>query len=195
MTIVGLTGGIGSGKTTVAKMFNTLGIPTYIADDEAKKLMNRSKVIKRKLIALFGENTYINNELNRPFIASVIYSDKHYLNKMNAIVHPKVAKHFLRWLNKQKAAYVLKESAILFETNGHKQCDFVILVTASKDMKIKRLLNRDKTNKEKIKAIMDNQLNDDEKEKRSDFIIINTTLEDTKKQVDTIHKSLLKQLQ
>ena len=195
MTIVGLTGGIGSGKTTVAKMFNTLGIPTYIADDEAKKLMNRSKVIKRKLIALFGENTYINNELNRPFIASVIYSDKHYLNKMNAIVHPKVAKHFLRWLNKQKAAYVLKESAILFETNGHKQCDFVVLVTASKDMKIKRLLNRDKTNKEKIKAIMDNQLNDDEKEKRSDFIIINTTLEDTKKQVETIHKSLLKQLQ
>jgi len=195
MTIVGLTGGIGSGKTTVAKMFNTLGIPTYIADDEAKKLMNRSKVIKRKLTALFGENTYINNELNRPFIASVIYSDKHYLNKMNAIVHPKVAKHFLRWLNKQKAAYVLKESAILFETNGHKQCDFVVLVTAYKDLKIKRLLNRDKTNKEKIKAIMDNQLNDDEKEKRSDFIIINTTLEDTKKQVETIHKSLLKQLQ
>ena len=195
MTIVGLTGGIGSGKTTVAKMFNTLGIPTYIADDEAKKLMKRSKVIKRKLTALFGENTYINNELNRPFIASVIYSDKDYLNKMNAIVHPKVAKHFLRWLNKQKAAYVLKESAILFETNGHKQCDFVVLVTAYKDLKIKRLLNRDKTNKEKIKAIMDNQLNDDEKEKRSDFIIINTTLEDTKKQVETIHKSLLKQLQ
>ena len=195
MTIVGLTGGIGSGKTTVAKMFNTLGIPTYIADDEAKKLMKRSKVIKRKLTALFGENTYINNELNRSFIASVIYSDKNYLSKMNAIVHPKVAKHFLRWLNKQKAAYVLKESAILFETNGHKQCDFVVLVTASKDMKIKRLLNRDKTNKEKIKAIMDNQLNDDEKEKRSDFIIINTTLEDTKKQVETIHKSLLKQLQ
>ena len=195
MTIVGLTGGIGSGKTTVAKMFNTLGIPTYIADDEAKKLMNRSKVIKRKLTALFGENTYINNELNRPFIASVIYSDKDYLNKMNAIVHPKVTKHFLRWLNKQKTAYVLKESAILFETNAHKKCDFVVLVTASKDMKIKRLLNRDKTNKEKIKAIMDNQLNDDEKEKRSDFIIINTTLEDTKKQVETIHKSLLKQLQ
>jgi len=195
MTVVGLTGGIGSGKTTVAKAFNAFGIPIYIADDEAKRLINRSKVIRRKLIALFGEQAYKDDELNRPFIASVIYSDKDYLSKMNAIVHPKVAKHFLRWLNKQNAPYVLKESAILFETNSYKQCDFIVLVIASKELKIKRLLKRDKTTKEKIQAIMDNQLNDDEKAKRSDFIIRNTTLEDTQKQVKVIHKSLLKKLQ
>jgi len=195
MTVVGLTGGIGSGKTTVAKAFNAFGIPIYIADDEAKRLMNRSKVIRRNLIALFGEQAYKDDELNRPFIASVIYSDKDYLSKMNAIVHPKVAKHFLRWLNKQNAPYVLKESAILFETNSYNKCDFIVLVIASKELKIKRLLKRDKTTKEKIQAIMDNQLNDDEKAKRSDFIIRNTTLEDTQKQVKVIHKSLLKKLQ
>jgi len=195
MTVVGLTGGIGSGKTTVAKAFNAFGIPIYIADEEAKKLMNRSKIIRRKLIALFGEQAYNNHELNRPFIASVIYRDKDYLSKMNDIVHPKVAKHFLRWLNKQNAPYVLKESAILFESNSYKKCNFIVLVVASKELKIKRLLKRDNTTKEKIQAIMNNQLNDDEKAKRSDYIIKNTTLENTQKQVKIIHKSLLKKLQ
>ena len=195
MTVVGLTGGIGSGKTTVAKAFNTFGIPIYIADDEAKKLMNRSKVIRRKLIALFGENAYKNDELNRPFIASVIYSDKEYLRKMNAIVHPKVAKHFIRWLNKQTAPYVLKESAILFETNSYKACNFIVLVTAPIDLKIKRLLVRDNSTKEKILAIMENQLSDDVKAKSSDYVINNITLDDTHKQVSVIHKNLLKKLE
>ncbi len=90
MIIVGLTGGIGSGKTTVANFFKALGIPVYIADDEAKRLMVKSKVIRRKLTALFGEDAYINNELNKPFIASKIFNDKVYLKKMNAIIHPKL---------------------------------------------------------------------------------------------------------
>ena len=102
MKIVGLTGGIGSGKTTVAKEFKKLGIPIYIADDQAKKLMNRSKVIKRKLIALFGEEAYKNEELNRPYLAKIIFKDETLLQKMNAIVHPKVAKHFQKWLKNKK---------------------------------------------------------------------------------------------
>jgi len=103
MKVVGLTGGIGSGKTTVSNMFKDLGIPVYIADVEAKTLMNTSAVIKRKLIDLFGPMAYQNNELNRDYISSKIFSDKVYLEKMNAMIHPKVAKHFNHWLQKQNS--------------------------------------------------------------------------------------------
>ncbi|HMC01257.1 MAG TPA: dephospho-CoA kinase [Flavobacteriaceae bacterium] len=194
MIVVGLTGGIGSGKTTVAEKFEALGIPIYIADDEAKKLMNSSKIIKRKLCSLFGDEAYLKNELNRPFIAKKIFDNKDLLYKMNAIVHPKVGKHFERWLNKQESPYVIKETAILFENNLQEQCDFIILVTAPKSLRISRLLERDDTTKEKIEAIMNNQLSDEEKGKLSDFVITNTTLESTYNQVETIHEKLLKNI-
>ncbi|MGB5418119.1 dephospho-CoA kinase [Algibacter sp.] len=191
MIIVGLTGGIGSGKTTVAKQFSKLGIPVYIADDEAKSLMRRSKVIKRKLFKLFGEEAYVDGELNRPYLAGIIFNDKTYLQKMNAIVHPKVARHFEKWVLKQKAPYVIKEVAILFENGGDKACDYVITVTAPIKTRIKRLLKRDDTSEEKIEAIMKNQWTDEEKIKKSHFVIENTTLESTISQVLKIHKKLL----
>jgi len=192
MIVVGLTGGIGSGKTTVAERFKTLGIPIYIADVEAKRLMRTSKIIKRKLIGLFGEKVYLNDELNKPFIAQKIFNNQELLQKMNAIVHPKVRRHFERWLDKQTSPYVIKESAILFENNLQEQCDFIILVTAPKEIRISRLLDRDNTTKEKIEAIMSNQLSEEEKIKHSDFVITNTTLKNTYNQVETIHKVLLK---
>ncbi|GAL65748.1 dephospho-CoA kinase [Jejuia pallidilutea] len=195
MTVVGLTGGIGSGKTTVAKTFKTLGIPVYIADVEAKKLMNRSKIIKRKLIALLGEDTYVDGKLNRPYVANIIFNDATVLKKMNAIVHPKVASHFKRWANKQNAPYVIKEVAILFENGGHKACDYVITVTAPKALRIERLLKRDNTSKEKIEAIMKNQWSDSKKVKLSDFVIVNKTLEKTMAQVVKVHKQILKRIQ
>ncbi|MEP3836661.1 MAG: dephospho-CoA kinase [Algibacter sp.] len=191
MIVVGLTGGIGSGKTTVAKEFSKLGIPVYIADNEAKALMRRSKVIKRKLKALFGEDAYLKGELNKPFIANIIFNDKSYLQKMNAIVHPKVAKHFEKWALKQTAPYVIKEVAILFENGGNKACDFVITVTAPKKIRIERLLKRDDTSEEKIEAIMKNQWTDEEKVKHSHFVIENTNLDNTVNQVLKIHKKLL----
>ena len=191
MIIVGLTGGIGSGKTTVAKQFSKLGIPVYIADDEAKKLMRRSKIIKRKLIKLFGEEAYVEGELNKPYLANIIFNDKGYLEKMNAIVHPKVARHFEKWAQKQNAPYVIKEVAILFENGGDKACDYVITVTAPIKTRIKRLLKRDVTSKEKIEAIMKNQWTDEEKIKHSHFVIENTDLENTIKQVLEVHKKLL----
>ncbi|MFD1614250.1 dephospho-CoA kinase [Gelatiniphilus marinus] len=191
MIIVGLTGGIGSGKTTVAKQFMALGIPVYIADEEAKKLMHKSKIIKRKLIQLFGDNAYIDNTLNKPFIADIIFNDSRYLEKMNAIIHPRVAKHFNKWAAKQKAPYVIKEVAILFENGGHKLCDYVITVTAPLDLRIERLLKRDKTTEGKIKAIMKNQWSDAEKVKLSDFEIKNTSFENTKKQVVKVHGQIL----
>lgn len=195
MIIVGLTGGIGSGKTTVAKQFSELDIPIYIADDEAKSLMNRSKVIRRKLVKLFGDKAYIDGELNKPFIANIIFNDKTYLQQMNAIVHPKVAKHFEKWVLKQDAPYVIKEVAILFENNGHKTCDYVITVVAPIKTRIKRLLKRDHTSKEKIEAIINNQWTDEEKIKLSHFVIENIELDNTIKQVHKIHKKLLVKIQ
>ncbi|WP_370476694.1 dephospho-CoA kinase [Tamlana flava] len=194
MKIVGLTGGIGSGKTTVAQQFKKLGIPFYIADKEAKKLMNKSKMIKRKLVELLGEEAYLDGKLNRPFIASIIFKNKDILEKMNAIVHPRVAKHFKKWLLKQEAPYVIKEVAILFENGGHKDCDYVITVVAPKELRIKRLLERDDTSKEKIEAIMKNQWSDDEKAKLSHYIIDNVNLDDTKSQVLHIHQDLLQKI-
>ena len=194
MIIVGLTGGIGSGKTTVIKMFAELNIPVYIADVEAKLLMNRSKIIRRKLIDLFGKKAYVDNELNRAFIANKIFNDKALLDQMNAIVHPKVANHFKRWLKKQDAKYCIKEAAILFENGSYKQCDFTILITAPEPIRIQRVVERDNSNEKKVKAIIKNQWSDDDKLKLSDFVIENINLEETKKQVLKIHKMILKRI-
>lgn len=192
MILVGLTGGIGSGKTTVANLFAEIGIPTYIADSEAKALMNRSKIIKRKLIALFGEDAYSEQKLNRPFIAQAIFNDKNLLKAMNSIVHPKVASHFKKWAEKQKTDYVLKETAILFEHGGEKNCDYTILVTAPEPVRIQRVMERDGRTKDQVIAIIKNQMPEEEKREMANYVIENTDLQSTKNQVLTVHKQLLK---
>ncbi|NNL15776.1 MAG: dephospho-CoA kinase [Flavobacteriaceae bacterium] len=191
MTIVGLTGGIGSGKTTVANFFEDLRVPVYFADIEAKKLMNRSKVLQRKIKALFGEEAYVNNELNRPYLASKIFNNENLLQKMNAIVHPKVGKHFDRWVKNQNAPYVIKEAAVIFENDSYKNYDFIITVVADKKARMKRILKRDLTTQQKIKAIMKNQWVDSKKVRLSDFVINNKSFENTREQVDSIHRKLL----
>jgi len=190
--LVGLTGGIGSGKTTITKFFEELGVPIYIADVEAKALMKRSKIIKRKLIQLFGKDAYIKNELNKPLIASIIFSDKEMLEKMNAIIHPRVARHFEKWVKKQESPYVINEVAILFENNTYKKYDYIITVVAPEKLRIERVILRDNSTPEKVKAIIDNQLSDAEKIEKSDFVIENINLEDTRKKVHKVHKKLLK---
>jgi len=195
MIIVGLTGGIGSGKTTVAKMFTKLGTPTYIADFEAKKLMNNSKVIKRKLIKLFGIKAYKEGELNKPFIADKIFNSNDLLEKMNAIVHPKVKLHFKKWIEKQSSTYVIYEAAILFENGGYQDCDYIITVTASEKERIQRVIQRDNSTVEKVKAIIDNQWNDAKKVKLSHFVIDNNNLFQTEKQVEKIHQNILDLIQ
>lgn len=194
MKIVGLTGGIGSGKTTVAKEFSKLGVPIYIADDEAKKLMNSSKTIQRELVALFGEEAYKDQKLNRPYLAKLIFNNEALLQKMNAIVHPKVADHFKNWLKKQDAPYIIKEVAILFENGSYKQCDYVITVTAAIETRKERLLKRDVTTVAKIEAIMNNQWPDQKKIERSQFVIYNDILEDTIVQVQKTHNSILEDI-
>jgi len=192
MITVGLTGGIGSGKTTVAKAFEALGVSIYIADDEAKKLMNTSKVIKRKLIALFGELAYKDNALNKPYLSKAIFNDKSLLEQMNAIVHPKVRKHFEKWLKKQKSDYVIKEAAILFENGSYKNFDFIITVTAPEKVRIARVMERDNANEKKEKSNIASQWKDAEKVLLSDYVIVNINIETTRQEVLKMHKILLK---
>ena len=191
MLLVGLTGGIGSGKTTVAKFFMELGIPVYFADDEAKKLMSTSKRIKNKLIKAFGSESFINDTLNRSYLASIVFSKPEKLKVINTIVHPEVIKHFEKWVLKQKAPYVIQENAIIFENEQASRFDKIITVTAPIEKKIERIITRDNTNQEAILLRMENQWNDKEKLKLSDFEICNTSLEQTKNQVIKIHKKLI----
>ncbi len=194
MIIVGLTGGIGSGKTTVANMFIELGIPIYIADVEAKKLMNSSKVIKRELIQLFGTNAYSDGKINKAFLADKIFNDKDLLVEMNAVIHPKVKTHFKKWIKIQRSLYVIYEAAILFENGGYKECDYIITVTAPETVRIQRIIQRDNSTKQSVRAIMDNQWNDAKKVKLSHFVIENKELSQTAKQVKNIHLKILEKL-
>lgn len=192
MKVVGLTGGIGSGKSTVAHMFHKLGIPVYIADDEAKKLMNTSKSIRKKLIDLLGEEAYNEAGLNRTYIASLIFNDQALLQQINAIVHPKVKMHFNRWLKKQTTPYIIKEAAIIFENNLQDQYDLIITVAASEALRIKRVIKRDNSNREKVLSVIKNQWPDTKKMALSNYVIFNKDLEHTKAQVAKIHSEILK---
>jgi len=194
MTIVGLTGGIGSGKSTALQMFQELGADIYIADIEAKKLMNSNKELIKNIRQLFGEQAYINNELNRNYIAEIVFNDKEKLKTLNILVHPKVRKHFKQFVEKSTAKIVIYESAILFESGSNTMCDFIITVTASLDNKIKRILKRDKVSKQQILKRMQHQVDDDFKITNSDFVIENDRLEDTKLQVSTIYNLLINQM-
>ena len=190
MKIVGLTGGIGSGKTTVARMFNDLGVPVYIADVEARKLTNKSKVIRRKLIELFGESCYSDGVLDRKYVAGKVFNDAELLEKLNAVIHPKVATHFKRWLKKQNSAYCIKEAAILFENGGYKHCDLTILVVSPKKERIRRVMERDSISEKAVLVRIKNQWSDEKKRKLADIIIDNMDLISTNKQVKKIHEAL-----
>ena len=188
--IVGLTGGIGSGKTTIANQFKSLGVPIYIADDEAKKLMNNGSVLE-KIKKTFGEEFVDDNILNREKLAQIVFSNPEKLKQLNQIVHPEVKKHFLKWLNKHKNhPYVIKEAAILFESGSYKDCDFIITVIAPLEMRIQRILKRDNTTREAILNRLKNQWNDEEKVSKSDFVIQNEDVNEALKKTYEIHNLL-----
>ncbi|MDG1793943.1 MAG: dephospho-CoA kinase [Flavobacteriaceae bacterium] len=189
--IVGLTGGIGSGKTTVAHMFKALGVPVFNSDDEAKVLMNSSVIIKQEIIELLGENSYKDDVLNKPYIASQIFNTKAVLKQINAIVHPKVAAAFDTWVSKQNSPYVIKEVAILFETRTESLVDFIITVIAPLETRIQRVMERDQKSREAVELIIDNQLSDSEKIKKSQYVIENNNRLITEKKVLEIHTKIL----
>ena len=190
--IVGLTGGIGSGKTTVAEVFEKLdSVAVYIADIEARKIMNSSEVIRIQLLQAFGKETYKNNELNRQYLANTVFESKEKLTILNNIMHPEVKKHFQDFAARNTdKAYVLYESAILFESNSSEQCDFVISVFLDKEERIKRVLDRDKTNKKEVLSRINSQWKEDKKLLSSNYIIFNYAIQDTKKSVLKIHNIL-----
>ncbi len=191
MMIVGLTGGIGSGKSTVAKMFKNFGVPVYNSDKRAKKLMKSSKKLRASIKALLGDDAYDGKKLNKAFIADKIFQDKSLLNELNGIVHPAVRKDFTTWAKKQEAAYVIQEAAIIFENGLHEFYDKIILVTAPEKVRLKRVLERDGASKSDILARMGNQWHDTRKIKLSDHVIENLVLEDTILKVKEVHKLLL----
>ncbi len=192
MKIIGLTGGIGSGKSTVARMFDEMGVAVFIADEEAKKIMHQ-KEIKKRIIGLLGEEAFNNKELNKKYIADKVFKDSSLLKELNAIVHPAVALHFSEWMQNQKGVYIIKEAAILFENGGYKNCDKTILVKANKKLRLNRVLKRDKSSIAEIEARMNNQWTDAKKEKLADFIIENNQgIPELKLQVESIHQILVK---
>lgn len=190
--IIGLTGGIGSGKTTVAKMFMAHGIPVYIADEEAKKLMESETIVKQVKLK-FGDGVIVNNKIDRTKLADIVFNKPEKLEQLNAIIHPVVLKHFKDWLKNQATVpFVIKEAAILFETGGHKQCDKVITVIAPQLLRIERVVLRDKSDKDSVLRRINNQWSDEKKILLSDFVIENVDFEKTKQQVDDILKVLNK---
>lgn len=190
--IIGLTGGIGSGKTTVAKMFMSHDIPVYIADEEARKLMD-SKEIIFQVQNVFGSDVISNKKIDRAILSKIVFNNPEKLEQLNKIVHPAVQKHFKSWLKNQSSyPFVIKEAAILFETGGHKQCDKVITVTAPQLLRIERVVLRDNSDKDSVLQRINNQWSDEKKILLSDFVIENVDLEKTKEQVQDILKVLNK---
>ncbi|MTG97778.1 MULTISPECIES: dephospho-CoA kinase [Myroides] len=187
MKIVGLTGGIGSGKTTVAKMFEAEGIPIYIADDRAKYIMDRQDVIDR-IQAVFPINVLdALGKLDRRKIREVVFDNKSLLNELNSIVHPEVKKDFLEFVQANQAAdFIIKESAILFEKGLDRECDFTILVTAPEEIRIERVKKRDNTTEDSIRQIIANQWDDLKKKSLSDYIIENIDMKLVKECVISI---------
>ncbi len=163
--VVGVTGGIGSGKTSVVKMFSEFeNIAIYLADNKAKELMNSSEEIRKKLIAEFSSEVYKNGELNRAFLANIVFNNKEKLAKLNVIVHPVVFQDFQDFIKKNsKKAYILYENAILFENGSDKMCDKIITIIAPKEVRINRVIKRDKTTKKDVENRMKNQWDDAKK--------------------------------
>ena len=188
--IIGLTGGIGSGKTTIANYFKSFGIPVYIADDEARKITQSSEIISA-IKAVFGDEVFHNEKLNREQLAKIVFNSPEKLEKLNNIVHPAVKKHFEQWLLHYKNVhYVIYEAAILFESGSYKNCDFIITVTAPVDLRIQRVMDRDKTTRELVLKRINAQWTDEQRISKSDFVIENTAKQTTKLEVDKILKIL-----
>ncbi len=191
MKIIGLTGGIGSGKTTVAHMFRALGVPVYNSDERARELMATSEELRKQIKGLLGEEAYDGASLNRGYIAGRVFVNKELLTELNQIVHPAVRDDFKNWVKEQQSPYVIQEAAILFENDAYHKFDKMILVTAPKKMRLERIMLRDQTSEDSIMARMNHQWEDEKKIALSDYVIENIDLQKTEATVTAIHKELM----
>ena len=190
MMIVGLTGGIGSGKSTIAKEFAALGIAVFNSDEQAKALIATDAQVKERIIAAFGEEAYQNGEYNRAYIAQIVFNNSEKLAILNGIVHPALAEYFKRWAKEQTSPYVLKEAAILFESGSYKDCDYIITVTAPEEVRIARVMARDHCTEAQVRARMAQQWSDAQRIALSNAVIENIDLEKAKKEVKRINNEL-----
>jgi dephospho-CoA kinase len=190
MLRVGLTGGIGSGKSVVARIFETLGIPVYYADDAARRIQNDDPDVKQKILDAFGPDAYTGEGLNRPFISSVVFNDKSKLEQLNAIVHPATLRDAAQWLNSQTTPYAIKEAALIFESGAHRDLDFVIGVTAPLPLRIKRVIQRDGITEEDVHKRMEKQIKDIIKMRLCDAVIQNDEKQLLIPQVLALHDQL-----
>ena len=192
MLKLGITGGIGSGKTTVCRLFELLGIPVYYADEESKKLLDADKQVKEQVVKVFGDSI-LNDAgiIDRKKLAEIVFNNKEQLEKLNTILHPAVGLHFENWQKKQTSPYILKEAAILFESGAFKQVDKVLTIITPLELKIQRTIKRDGISREEVINRMQHQMNDEEKVKRSDFVIKNDEQELLIPQVLDLHNQLV----
>ena len=192
MRIVGLTGGIGSGKSTVLNEFKNLGIKTYSADKVAKKLINSDKVLVKSIKNLFGDNIYINNIIDSEKLSKIVFQNPNKLESLNSIIHPAVAKDFESFIKANNWDYIVKEVAIIFETNTEDNYDKIILIRAPLEKRIKRVILRDNTTREDVIRRVNNQINDSTIIDKCDYIIDNNNLKNLKEKVLKIHKDLIR---
>ncbi len=171
---LGITGGIGSGKTSVCKVFNVLGIPVFSADPEAREIMDNDRIIKREINEIVGKNIYPGGQLNRMELASLIFNNRDLLEKVNSLVHPVVFEHFNCWAEKQTTPYVIMEAAILFESGASKLVDRIATIVAPVEERISRVTRRNKLNRDQVMERIKNQMTDEERIKMSDYVINNS---------------------
>lgn len=172
--IIGLTGGIGSGKTTVAKFIEDMGFPVYFSDDRAKEIVNDDEVLKNKIKELLGEEAYDENGFyNRKYVSGIVFNDDEMRLQLNALIHPAVKIDFENWVENQNSEFVFKETALLFELKLNESCYKSVLVTADDNIRIKRVMDRDQKTYREIEAVIDKQMPEKDKIKRADFVIFN----------------------
>ncbi|EGD33832.1 dephospho-CoA kinase [Capnocytophaga sp. oral taxon 338] len=192
---VGLTGGIGSGKTTIANLFaNYFSIPIYIADVQAKNLIANNSHLREEIKLLLGERAFVNNVYNTSFVSNIVFSNKQVLDKLNAIIHPYVQEDFLQWKNMQKSPYIIKEAAILFESGSYRDCDYIIMVTAPLEERIKRVIIRDKIDREMVEKRIKNQWSEEKKIKLSTFVIENKEIDKNLDKIKEVHFKIMKMI-
>lgn len=192
MLKIGLTGGIGSGKSTIAKVFNLVyDIPIFEADKEAKQIMNTNEELIEQITDTFGKESYINNALNTKYISQIVFNNPRQLQKLNNLVHAKVREAFAKWVQNQNTAYVIQEAAILVESGAYKHMNKIISVSAPQQLRIERVMKRDKMTTEQVLQRMTKQLSDVERNNYADFVIVNNDTTGIIDQIDAIHTKLI----
>ena len=195
MTTVGLTGGIGSGKTTIANLFATeFAIPIYIADTKTKELIAQDTHLQQEIKALLGEEAFVEGKYNTAFVASIVFSTPEKLQALNQLIHPYVQQDFERWREEQHSPYVIKESAILFESGSYKDCDYIITVTAPLEERIRRVMLRDKIDRKTVEKRIKNQWNDENRIKLSTFVLDNGDFGRNLDKIQTIHCKIMEMI-